>query len=126
LSPGSIPPSCKDTAAKSRAAVAAAQANVAQMEATVAEVARQPQPPAPRGRTLGRQGTVEDRTGKQRKPAMQRAVANVDSAKAAVVQAKATLKSDETNIAKAVIRAPINGVVLTRKVEPGQTVVANR
>jgi HlyD family secretion protein len=54
----------------------------------------------------------------------QRAVANVDSAKAAVVQAKATLKSDETNIAKAVIRAPINGVVLTRKVEPGQTVVA--
>ena len=31
---------------------------------------------------------------------------------------------DETNIAKAVIRAPIDGVVLTRKVEPGQTVVA--
>ena len=39
-------------------------------------------------------------------------------------QARATLKTDETNIEKAVIRSPINGVVLTRKVEPGQTVAA--
>jgi len=54
-----------------------------------------------------------------------RAQANEASARASVIQARATLKSDETNIEKAVIRAPINGVVLTRKVEPGQTVVAN-
>lgn len=113
----------QDTATKSRAAVAAAVASVAQMEATVAESRA----------NLNRLRHVAELSGgkvpsqtelESAAAAYQRAVANVDSAKAAVVQAKATLKSDETNIAKAVIRAPINGVVLTRKVEPGQTVVA--
>ena len=37
----------------------------------------------------------------------------------------ATLSSDETNLSKAIIRSPIDGVVLTRKVEPGQTVAAS-
>ena len=114
----------QDTAAKSRAAVSAAVANVAQMEATVAESRA----------NLNRLRHVAELSGgkvpsktelESAEASYQRAVANVDSAKAAVVQAQATLKSDETNIAKAVIRAPINGVVLTRKVEPGQTVVAN-
>ncbi len=113
----------QDTAAKSRAAVAAAVANVAQMEATVAESRA----------NLNRLRHVAELSGgkvpsktelESAEASYQRAVANVDSAKAAVVQAQATLKSDETNIAKAVIRAPINGVVLTRKVEPGQTVAA--
>lgn len=113
----------QDTAAKSRAAVAAAQANVAQMEATVAESRA----------NLNRLRHVAELSGgkvpsktelESAEASYQRAVANVDSARAAVVQAQATLKSDETNIAKAVIRAPINGVVLTRKVEPGQTVAA--
>ena len=113
----------QDTAAKSRAAVSAAVANVAQMEATVAESRA----------NLNRLRHVAELSGgkvpsktelESAEASYQRAVANVDSAKAAVVQAQATLKSDETNIAKAVIRAPINGVVLTRKVEPGQTVAA--
>lgn len=118
------PSKLQDTAAKSRAAVAAAEATVAQMEATVAESRA----------NLNRQRHVAELSGgkvpsktelESAEASYQRAVANVDSAKATVVQARATLKSDETNIAKAVIRAPINGVVLTRKVEPGQTVVAN-
>ena len=114
----------QDTAAKSRAAVAAAQANVAQMEATVAESRANLNRLRHVAELSG--GKVPSKTELEAAEAShQRAVANVDSAKAAVVQAKATLKSDETNIAKAVIRAPINGVVLTRKVEPGQTVVAN-
>ena len=95
----------QDTAAKSRAAVAAAVANVAQMEATVAESRA----------NLNRLRHVAELSGgkvpsktelESAEASYQRAVANVDSA-------------------KAVIRAPINGVVLTRKVEPGQTVVAN-
>ena len=114
----------QDTAAKSRAAVAAAQANVAPMEATVAESRANLNRLRHVAELSG--GKVPSKTELEAAEAShQRAVANVDSAKAAVVQAKATLKSDETNIAKAVIRAPINGVVLTRKVEPGQTVVAN-
>jgi HlyD family secretion protein len=34
------------------------------------------------------------------------------------------LKTDETNLSKGTIRSPVDGVVLARKVEPGQTVVA--
>jgi HlyD family secretion protein len=53
-----------------------------------------------------------------------RAVGDVASARAAVTEARAVLKSNQTNLAKASIRSPINGVVLKRKIEPGQTVAA--
>jgi len=56
---------------------------------------------------------------------LKRAEANEASAKANVVQARAALQSDETNIQKAHIRSPIDGMVLARKVEPGQTVAAS-
>jgi HlyD family secretion protein len=42
-----------------------------------------------------------------------------------VVQAQAALKTDETNLAKGTIRSPVDGVVLLREIEPGQTVVAS-
>lgn len=45
-------------------------------------------------------------------------------AKAGVAQAAAVVKADETQISKATIYAPIDGVVLDRKVSRGQTVVA--
>jgi HlyD family secretion protein len=54
-----------------------------------------------------------------------RAEADEASAKAAVEQARASLNSADTNLAKASIRSPINGVVLSRKIEPGQTVAAS-
>ena len=54
-----------------------------------------------------------------------RAEANVASAQAGVAQARATLRSDETNLQKARIRSPIDGVVLERAVDPGQTVAAS-
>jgi HlyD family secretion protein len=56
--------------------------------------------------------------------AYKRAVATVESARSQVDQARATLDVDRTNLGKAVIRSPINGIVLARKVEPGQTVAA--
>jgi len=49
----------------------------------------------------------------------------VSSAKSAVNESKAALNSDEINLSKASIRSPIDGVVLSRKVEPGQTVAAS-
>ena len=51
--------------------------------------------------------------------------ANVASAQANVVQAQATLSSNETNLGKAAIRSPIDGVVLSRSVEPGNAVAAS-
>ena len=54
-----------------------------------------------------------------------RAAADEASARASVSQARANLRSDQTNLSKAIIRSPINGVVLLREVEPGQTVAAS-
>jgi len=53
------------------------------------------------------------------------AQANEASARADVAKARATLQAEETDMAKTVIRSPINGVVLSRDVEPGQTVAAS-
>jgi HlyD family secretion protein len=52
-------------------------------------------------------------------------MADAASARANVAQAQAGVRSDETNLRKASIRSPINGVVLSRKVESGQTVAAS-
>ncbi len=54
-----------------------------------------------------------------------RAKAVVSSARAQVAMAQAILDGHETNLKKAIIRSPINGIVLDRKVEPGQTVAAS-
>ena len=57
--------------------------------------------------------------------AFKRAQAEEATAKAQVSQAQATLDQDQTDLAKAVIRSPINGIVLERHVEPGQTFAAS-
>ena len=54
-----------------------------------------------------------------------RAKASVASARAQVSMSRAALASDETNLRKSVILSPINGIVLSRMVEPGQTVAAS-
>jgi len=59
------------------------------------------------------------------KAARDRAVAAVASAIAQVGVAEADLKVNETNLAKSCICSPINGVVLKRSVEPGQTVATS-
>jgi HlyD family secretion protein len=114
----------QDQVAKSRAALAAAQAQLQQMQATDAEARA----------NLGRLKQVAELSGgkvpskaemQTAEAAVARAVANVANARAAIAQAAATLKSDETNLTKASIRSPINGVVLARKVDPGQTVAAS-
>ncbi|MBS0297101.1 MAG: efflux RND transporter periplasmic adaptor subunit [Proteobacteria bacterium] len=54
-----------------------------------------------------------------------RAEAQVSVAKAAILNAEATLRTNRTNLAKATIRSPVDGIVLARKIEPGQTVAAS-
>jgi HlyD family secretion protein len=53
-----------------------------------------------------------------------RARASVESATAQVAVAQATLDAELATFAKATIYSPIDGIVLSRKVEPGQTVAA--
>lgn len=57
--------------------------------------------------------------------ALARADAGVSSAEAQIAVARAALAERETDLDKALIRAPIDGVVLQREVEPGQTVAAS-
>lgn len=54
-----------------------------------------------------------------------RAEAALVSAKAQLRVRRATLDSDQTTLSKAVIRAPISGIVISRNVEAGQTVAAS-
>ncbi|MFA7096332.1 MAG: efflux RND transporter periplasmic adaptor subunit [Gammaproteobacteria bacterium] len=114
----------EDQVAKSRAAVVAAEAQVQQMQATVEEARA----------NLTRLRQVAELSGgkvpskaelETAEAVLKRAIANEAAAQAAVIQAKATLQSDETNLSKAYIRSPIDGVVLLRQVEPGQTVAAS-
>ncbi len=113
----------KDAVTKSRASLAAAEAQVLQARATMEEA----------GAQLARYRQVADLSGGKvpsrsemttAEANLTRAEANQASAGASVTQARANLQSDETNLAKATIRSPIDGIVLTRKVEPGQTVAA--
>ncbi len=57
--------------------------------------------------------------------ALQSAQADEADAEANVSEEKAALTVRETDLSKAVIRSPINGIVLARHVEPGQTVAAS-
>lgn len=57
--------------------------------------------------------------------AYDRALANEASARAGVADAKAALSTDQINLSKASIRAPADGVVLTRTVDPGNAVAAS-
>ncbi|BAW79960.1 RND family efflux transporter MFP subunit [Candidatus Nitrosoglobus terrae] len=47
------------------------------------------------------------------------------SMRAQIAMARATLSTQETDLKKMIIRSPIDGIVLTRGVEPGQTVAAS-
>jgi HlyD family secretion protein len=53
-----------------------------------------------------------------------RAEANIASAKAQILVAQATLDGDLSKLQKSQVFAPIDGIVLTRNVEPGQTIAA--
>lgn len=112
-----------DAIAKSSAALASAQAQVLLSQATVTEAQA----------TFGRMQRVF-KVSKGKVPSeselevadatLKRAIANENAAKASVMQAAAEVKTNETNLQKARITSPVDGVVLTREVEPGNTVVA--
>jgi HlyD family secretion protein len=56
---------------------------------------------------------------------VKRASADVAASAAQVAQSQASLAAIETDMRKAVIRSPINGLVLDRQIDPGQTVAAS-
>jgi HlyD family secretion protein len=113
-----------DTQARSRAALTSAQASVGLALATVqqtrANLARLQQVYGLSGGKVP--SLTELDTGRADAA---RAQANLRVAQASVSSAEAQLSSDNTNLRKASIRSPVTGVVLSRQVEPGQTVAAS-
>ncbi|MGD0950610.1 MAG: efflux RND transporter periplasmic adaptor subunit [Candidatus Binatia bacterium] len=112
-----------DEITKSQATLASAEAKVLQTTATTKEARAN----LARLRAVSRLsgGKVPSKAEMETAEAtLARAAADVASARAAVSEAHAVLSSNQTNLSKASIRSPINGVVLSRKIEPGQTVAA--
>ncbi len=106
-----------------KAALEAAKARVLQAGATLSETrSKLSQLQKVRELSSGKVPSQSELDAAQ--AAFERARADEASTTAAVSQAQATLQATQTDIGKAIIRSPINGVVLVRKVEPGQTVAA--
>ncbi len=104
-----------------RAHLASANAGVAEAKATITETkADLDRKTTLLARHVGTQQEVEAAAA-----AHDRAVAALASAEAAVKVADADLHLAEVNLEKACICSPIDGVVLSRDVEPGQTVAAS-
>ena len=109
---------------QSKAALDAAQAKVLQAQATIAETKSKLEQ-LRRVRELSDNKVPSQADLDVAEANYARAQADEASANASVAQARATLEANETDLAKGVIRSPINGVVLTREVEAGQTVAAS-
>lgn len=110
--------------ASGRAAVSAAQAAVAQAQATL----KQKEADLVRAQELRRvsSGKLPSQADLDAAVAAADAArASLQSAQASVAQSEASLRISESDLAKAVIKSPVDGIVLTRSVDPGQTVAAS-
>jgi HlyD family secretion protein len=105
---------------RSEAGLEAAEAGLKQAQATLLEANQN----AKRIEQLASSKLISEQELDAARATLARAGAGVASAKAQVTVSRALLNGDRTNLEKAVIRSPIDGVVLARKVEPGQTVAA--
>lgn len=109
---------------RSKASVASAQARLQQSQATLKEARS----------SLARLEEVHRISGGKvpsaaemdsGRAAVDRAIADEAASRASVDDARAALKTDETNLSKAAIKSPIDGVILTRSVDPGNAVAAS-
>jgi len=113
-----------DAITQSRATLAANQAAVAQAQATLDESTAQLRRMEEVSRLSG--GKVPAKTELDTaRAAVARARANVRSAQANIISAQASLSSNQTQRTRSIIRSPVNGVVLARQVDAGQTVAAS-
>ncbi|MEA3539522.1 MAG: efflux RND transporter periplasmic adaptor subunit [Pseudomonadota bacterium] len=118
------PSRLQDAVAQARAQVASAEAGIAQAKASVSLSKA----------TLDRQEEVSRLSGGRvpskteldsARASYSQSIASLRSAEAQLLVARAQLSSAETNLSKARIVSPVTGVVLSRDIEPGQTVAAS-
>ena len=107
--------------AQSQAALNAAKAAVSTSEATVNETREK----RDRAQGLFARSIVSAQDLQSAEADYARAVASVAKAKADVENASAQVQLHETQLDKAAVRSPIDGIVLDRKVQQGQTVASS-
>ena len=106
--------------AQAQAALGSAKAAVITSEATVKETRDK----RDRAEGLYARMIVSAQDFQTAEADYQRAVASVAKAKADVENASAQVQLHQTSLDKAAVRSPIDGIVLDRKVQQGQTVAA--
>jgi HlyD family secretion protein len=107
--------------AQGAAAVGSARANLASAQAALrnaeADYARKSQ--------LAQQQLVARSDADLARAARDQARAQVNAMQAQITQQQASTETAQLNLQRTVIRSPVDGVVLTRTIEPGQTVAAS-
>jgi HlyD family secretion protein len=104
-----------------QAEIVARQASVAQAQAQAAQA----QAAYNRTRSLFDQGIMAKAALDTAEAAWKSARANVQAAQAGVTQSRAALASTQTDLGRTKIVSPIDGVVISRTIEPGNTVAAS-
>ncbi|HEY4554932.1 MAG TPA: efflux RND transporter periplasmic adaptor subunit, partial [Lysobacter sp.] len=107
--------------AQGAAQVASARANLATAEAAL----RNAQADHARKSQLAREQLVARSDADLARAQLEQAQAQVNAARAQINQQQAATATSRLNLGRSVIRSPVDGVVLTRTVEPGQTVAAS-
>ena len=115
------PQTYQSRVAQSQADIAAGEAAVRQAEATQANAMADYN----RKKTLVAGGWNSPSTLDQATATMKAGQAAVAAARARVNQSRATLRSQQVDRGRTTISSPIDGVVVDRKVEPGNTVAAS-
>lgn len=106
---------------RAQASVKAAEAQVADARTTLNETARALE----RSQSLSERGMVAQQALETATAARDRARSALMTAEANLAVAEAELKLQQADLAKSTIYAPIDGIVLTRDIDPGQTVAAS-
>jgi len=114
----------QDSVAQAQASLDAARANVGEAQATLAQanatLARQEEVSRLSGGRIPSKTELDAARADQR-----RAAASLAASLAQVAAQQAALGTAQTNLSKARIYSPVTGVVLSRDIEPGQTVAAS-
>ncbi|MGH8027341.1 MAG: efflux RND transporter periplasmic adaptor subunit [Pseudoxanthomonas sp.] len=104
-----------------KAQIASASASLNQARATLRNAELDYQ----RKAGLGKQKLVAQSDVDLARSALDQARAQVNSSQAQIRQQTASTQTTRVNLQRTVITSPVDGVVLTRTIEPGQTVAAN-
>ncbi|MGV8932589.1 MAG: efflux RND transporter periplasmic adaptor subunit [Luteimonas sp.] len=115
------PSSYEAQISQGNAQIASAQASLRLAQATL----RNAQVDYQRKADLGRQQLVARSEIDLAQASRDQAQAQVNAAQAQISQQVAATQTTRINLGRTVIRSPVDGVVLTRTIEPGQTVAAN-